>query len=174
MIPRQEFFNHPLYRRPDITNPYVTWQMGQDATYVIHAFSSFLKELQEHVKTRLMEFQVTTHRGLVLPISVEQMKRLSNEMIVEKNGTHLIVLHPQNWIELDIEMRHSLLLDYAKEWDRWEGEPGDDSIASHLRTMQIGFQSRREVTVSRRRCLRSQETNKSFTNGFIRRHFSRP
>ncbi|MBR3062875.1 MAG: hypothetical protein IKG65_10800 [Exiguobacterium sp.] len=132
VIPRQEFFNHPLYRRPDITNPYVTWQMGQDVTYVIHAFSGFLKELQEHVKTRLMEFQVTTHRGLVLPISVEQMKRLSNEMIVEKNGTHLIVLHPQNWIALDIEMRHSLLLDYAKEWDRWEGEPGDDTIASHL------------------------------------------
>lgn len=60
------------------------------------------------------------------------MKRLSNEAIVEKDGMHVIVLHPQNWIELDIEMRHSLLLDYAKEWNRWEGEPGDDSIASHL------------------------------------------
>ncbi len=61
VIPKQEFFNHPLYRRPDNTNPYVTWQMDQDVTYVIHAFSSFLKELQEHVKTRLLEFQVTAH-----------------------------------------------------------------------------------------------------------------
>lgn len=120
VIPRQEFFNHPLYRRPDITNLYVTWQMDQDVTYVIHAFSSCLKELQEHVKTRLLEFQVTIHRGLVLPISVEQMKRLSNETIVEKDGTHLIVLHSKNWNALDIEIRHSLLLDYGKEWDRWE------------------------------------------------------
>ena len=63
---------------------------------------------------------MTTQRDLILPISVEQMKRLSNEAIVEKDGTHLIVLHPQNWTALDIEMRHSLLLDYAKEWDRWE------------------------------------------------------
>lgn len=111
VIPRQEFFNHPLYRRPDNTNPYVTWQMDQDVTYVIHAFSSFLKELRNYV---------TTHRGLVLPISVEQMKRLSNETIAEKDGTHLIVLHSKNWNALDIEIRHSLLLDYGKEWDRWE------------------------------------------------------
>ncbi|WP_214739297.1 hypothetical protein [Exiguobacterium sp. s48] len=133
VIPRQEFFHHPLYRRPDITNPYVTWQMGQEVTYIVHAFSPFLHELQDQVRNRLLEYQVTTHRGLILPISVTQMTNWSDDAIVEKDGAHFLVLHHANWNALTMKMRYSILLDYAKEWDTWEGETYDDSTASHLK-----------------------------------------
>lgn len=132
VIPRHEFVTHPIYRRPGITNPYVTWQMGQEVTHVVHAFSGFLTELQGHIQSRLLEYQVTTQRGLVLPISVEQMTCTPHESIVEQDGMHFVVLHQSNWNELAVEVRHSLLFDYAREWDTWTGESYDDSIASHL------------------------------------------
>lgn len=139
VLPRQEFFHHPAYRTPQLSNAYLTWMMGEGVTYIVHAPSAFLDDLHPTVKIRLLEFQEKMNRGLVLPMQIEQMSGLVNGETVEKDGQTFIILHQSNWDKLSREVRHSLMLNYAKEWDTWEGEACDTLTPPHLATFANTF-----------------------------------
>ncbi|MCT4786555.1 hypothetical protein ACFQO8_10490 [Exiguobacterium aestuarii] len=139
ILPRQEFSRHPTYKSPYLSNAYVTWMMGEGVTYIAHVPSVSIDRLRQDVKTRLLEYQVATNRGLVLPLTIEQRNGLSDDAVVEKDGQCFIVLHESNWKELSTETRHSLIYRYAKEWDMWEGERCDERIPAYLATYANTF-----------------------------------
>lgn len=139
ILPREEFSRHPAYKNPHLSNAYLTWMMGEGVTHVVHAPSNAVDGLRQDIKSRLLEYQVKTNRGLVLPLADEQRNEVSDDAIVEKDGQSFIVLHESNWNELSLNMRHSLVFSYAKEWDAWEGERCDERTPAHLVTYANTF-----------------------------------
>lgn len=139
ILPRGEFSRHPAYKNPYPSNAYLTWMMGEGVTHVVHAPSNAIDGLRHDVKSRLLEYQVKTNRGLVLPLTVEQRNEVSDDAIVEKDGESFIVLDESNWKKLSTETRHSLIYRYAKEWDTWEGERCDERTPAHLVTYANTF-----------------------------------
>lgn len=139
ILPRGEFSRHPAYKNPHLSNAYLTWMMGEGVTHVVHAPLNTVDSLRQDVKSRLLEYQVTMNRGLVLPLTVEQRNEVSDDAIVEKDGESFIVLDESNWKKLSTETRHSLIYRYAKEWDAWEGERCDERTPAHLATYANTF-----------------------------------
>lgn len=139
ILPREEFSRHPAYKNPHLSNAYLTWMMEVCVTHVVHAPANAIDGLRQDVKSRLLEYQVKTNRGLVLPLTVEQRNEVSDDAIVEKDGETFIVLDESNWKKLSTETRHSLIYRYAKEWDPWEGERCDERTPAHLATYANTF-----------------------------------
>lgn len=136
LMPIDEFYDHNTYGQLNYVNSYEYWNI-KNAQYVIIAEKEWIEGISEEVKQSILESQVLSERGLVLPLSfIQQTEKIPTSYVV--NGH--VVIQRSMWEKLDESTKEQILTTMVYEWwDKGICEESPNSLPSFLRPFANTF-----------------------------------
>lgn len=110
-MPRNEFMEHAVYKRLQLANSYMYWNIEARMSYVLVALPEWIGRMALQKKQHLLEVQAGSGRGLVLPASM--LPEAPKDFSVEQDGTVLAVMQYNWWRKLPLESKKRFLKEYA-------------------------------------------------------------
>lgn len=130
VVPRNEFMAHAVYKRLQLANSYMYWNIADRMSYVIVAPPEWIERMSLHKKQTLLEVQAGSGRGLVFPTPM--LPEAPEDFSVERDGTVLAVMQYSWWKKLPIKIKVRFLKEYAVQWDSSECHELPADAPSHL------------------------------------------
>ncbi|WP_338653012.1 hypothetical protein V6B14_15015 [Sporosarcina psychrophila] len=88
LMPIDEFYNHSTYGQVNYVNGYEYWNI-KNAQYVIIAEKEWIESISEEEKQLILNSQVLSERGLVLPVTfIHETEKIPSSYVV--NG-HVVI-----------------------------------------------------------------------------------
>ena len=115
VIPRSEFMAHAVYKRLQLANSYMYWNIAERMSYVLVAPPEWIERIALQKKQHLLEVQAGSGRGLVF--AAPMLPEAPADFSVERDGTALIVMQYNWWKKLPIKIKMRFLKEYAVQWD---------------------------------------------------------
>lgn len=130
LMPIDEFYNHSTYGQLNYVNSYEYWNI-KNVQYVIIAEKEWIESISVEIKQFILNSQVQSERGLVLPVSfIQEIKKIPSDYLV--NG--YVVIQRSMWEKLDESLKKQLLTTMVYEWwDQGECEEVPMSLPSFLK-----------------------------------------
>lgn len=130
LMPIDEFYNHSTYGQLNYVNSYEYWNI-KNVQYVIIAEKEWIESISVEIKQFILNSQVQSERGLVLPVSfIQEIKKIPSDYVV--NG--YVVIQRSMWEKLDASLKKQLLTTMVYEWwDQGECEEVPMSLPSFLK-----------------------------------------
>ncbi|AMO85761.1 hypothetical protein ABHM95_19375 [Solibacillus isronensis] len=135
-MPIDEFYNHSTYGQLNFVNSYEYWNI-KNAQYVIIAEKEWIESISEEVKQFILNSQVQSERGLVLPASfIQDIEKIPSNYVV--NGH--VVIQRSMWEKLDESSKEQLLTTMVYEWwDKGECKEAPMSLPNFLKPFANTF-----------------------------------
>lgn len=136
LMPIDEFYNHSMYGQLNFVNSYEYWNI-KNAQYVIIAEKEWIESISEEVKQFILNSQVQSERGLVLPASfIQDIEKIPSNYVV--NGH--VVIQRSMWEKLDESSKEQLLTTMVYEWwDKGECNEAPMSLPNFLKPFANTF-----------------------------------
>lgn len=136
LMPIDEFYNHSTYGQLNYVNGYEYWNI-KNAQYVIIAEKEWIECISEEIKQFILNLQVQSERGLVLPVSfIKDIEKIPSSYVM--NGH--VVIQRSMWEKLDESSKEQLLTTMVYEWwDKGECEESPESLPSFLKPFANTF-----------------------------------
>lgn len=130
LMPIDEFYNHSTYGQLNYVNSYEYWNI-KNVQYVIIAEKEWIESISVEIKQFILNSQVQSERGLVLPVSfIQEIKKIPSDYVVNGN----VVIQRSMWEKLDESLKKQLLTTMVYEWwDQGECEEVPMSLPSFLK-----------------------------------------
>lgn len=130
VVPIKEFMAHAEYKRLQLANSYLYWNIAARFSHVLVAQPDWIERLAPQKKQRIFEQQAASGRGLVFPL--EMLPEVPADYTVEVDGSaHAFVQHAV-WQRFSMEVKERFLKEYALLWDRPECYALPDNAPAHL------------------------------------------
>ncbi|WP_442601786.1 hypothetical protein [Paenibacillus sp. KN14-4R] len=105
LMPIDEFNNHSTYRQINYANSYEYWNI-KNAQYVIIAEKEWIETLTEEKKRMILNAQVQSERGLVLPAAfVHELEKIPPGYLINEH----VIIQRSMWEKLDQSCKEQLL-----------------------------------------------------------------
>ena len=129
LMPIDEFYKHSTYEQLNYVNGYEYWNI-KNAHYVIVAEKDWIECITEEQKQLILNLQVLSERGLVLPVAfIHDIEKIPSSYVV--NGH--VVIQRSMWEKLNEAIKEQLLTTMVYEWwDKGECEESPKSLPSFL------------------------------------------
>lgn len=136
LMPIDEFYNHSTYGQLNFVNSYEYWNI-KNAQYVIIAEKDWIESISVEIKQFILNSQVQSERGLVLPVSfIQEIEKIPSDYVV--NGH--VVIQRSMWEKLGESSKEQLLTTMVYEWwDKGECEESPMSLPSFLKPFANTF-----------------------------------
>lgn len=136
LMPIDEFYNHSTYGQLNYVNSYEYWNI-KNAQYVIIAEKEWIESISVEKKQLILNSQVETERGLVLPITfINEIEKIPSNYVL--NGHDII--QRLMWEKLDESLKEQILTTMVYEWwDKGECEEIPNSLPSYLKPFANTF-----------------------------------
>jgi len=136
LMPIDEFYNHSTYGQLNYINGYEYWNI-KNAQHVIIAEKEWIESISEEVKQLILNSQVQSERGLVLPVTfIHEIEKIPSSYVV--NGH--VVIQRSMWEKLGESSKEQLLTTMVYEWwDKGECEESPKSLPSFLKPFANTF-----------------------------------
>lgn len=136
IMPIDEFYNHNTYGQVNYINGYEYWNI-KNAQYVVIAEKEWIESISKEKKQLILNAQVLSERGLVLPVSfIQEIKKIPSSYVVDGN----VVIQRLMWDMLDGSFKEQLLATIVYEWwDQGECEESPKSLPSFLKPFANTF-----------------------------------
>ncbi len=140
VVPRYEFMAHAEYKRLQLANSYLYWNIVERMTHVLVAQPEWIERLDESKKQRLLQIQAESNRGLVFPASM--LAESPKDYLVEVNSEAFVVMQHHWWRNLPAPVKERFLKEYALEWDSCDSHPLPADAPIHLHAFANRYSSR--------------------------------
>jgi plastocyanin len=130
MVPIKEFMAHGEYKRLQLANSYLYWNIAARFSHVLVAQPDWIDRLAPPKKQRIFAQQVDSGRGLVFPS--DMLPEIPAGHTVEVDGAVYAVVQHAVWQRLSSGVKERFLKEYALLWDRPEGYVLPDNAPAHL------------------------------------------
>lgn len=95
VLPRSEFMAHMVYKRLQLANSYMYWNIADRMSYVLDAPPEWIGRMSLQRKQHLLEVQAGSGRWLVFPAPV--LPEAPADFSVEWDVTPLIIMQYKMW-----------------------------------------------------------------------------